>query len=149
MRTLSPTCFTPLILVIMLLWPAPSQASEPDKREQKGFATFNAATSRGVALWNDTTLGTSGFSCLSGGCHADFANLNFDKNQNYPHFVAMTGKVVTLTQIINYCLSNPMAGKPLPADSESMTALAAYYRSYRIRYRTEAATQGQREGAEQ
>jgi hypothetical protein len=106
-------------------------------KKSSGFSTFNAASAKGKRLWNDSTLGTTGFTCLSGGCHSDFSNLGFDNNQLYPHYVEMAEKVVTLTQMINYCLINPMAGKALEADSDKMTAMASFYRSYRIKYRSE------------
>jgi hypothetical protein len=105
------------------------------KGGDKGFKTFNAASTKGKKLWNDSTLGTTGFTCLSGGCHGDFENLSFETNQTYPHYVEMTEKVVTLTQMINYCLVNPMAGQPLASDSDEITAMAAFFRSYRIKYR--------------
>ncbi|MBF0453203.1 MAG: hypothetical protein HQL72_00120 [Magnetococcales bacterium] len=114
-----------------------SDGAESSNRqtESRGFKTFGQASDRGSKLWSDPSLGRSGFTCLSGGCHGEFAHLNFDANQNYPHYVEMTEKVVTLTQMINYCLVNPMAGPPLNADSDEMTAMAAFYRSYRIQYR--------------
>ena len=101
----------------------------------KGFKTFADAAAKGSKLWDDARLGTTGFTCLSGGCHADFENMNFEKNRNFPHLVEMADRVVTLTQIINYCLENPMGGKALKADSDEMTAMAAFYRAYRMRYR--------------
>jgi hypothetical protein len=110
------------------------QSSNPGKQD-KGFTTFMAASDRGQKLWSDTALGTTGFSCLSGGCHGEFENLNLNKNQLYPHYVEMTEKVVTLTQMINYCLLNPMNGRALHADSDDMTAMAAFYRTYRMQYR--------------
>jgi hypothetical protein len=112
-----------------------SAAAPYKAKKAKGFATFNQASAQGKKLWNDSTLGTTGFTCLSGGCHGDFENLSFEKNQLYPHYVEMTEKVVTLTQMINYCLVNPMAGRPLTADSDEMTAMAAFYRSYRMQFR--------------
>ncbi len=105
------------------------------KGENRGFSSFQAASSRGKELWNDQSLGASGFTCLSGGCHSDFANLHFDANQLFPHYVEMAEKVMTLTQMINYCLENPMAGKALPADGPEMTAMAAFFRSYRMQYK--------------
>ena len=104
----------------------------------KGFKSFSAAVDRGEKLWNDTKLGTNGLSCLSGGCHAKFENMHFNKNQTFPHLVSMAGKVVTVTQMINYCLVNPMAGSALEADSDDMTAMSAFLRAYRMRYRQAA-----------
>ncbi len=47
----------------------------------------------------------------------------------------MADKVVTLSQIINFCLVNPMAGTALAGESDDMTAMAAFYRHYRMKYR--------------
>jgi len=97
------------------------------------FKNFQEAVDEGRRLWNDDeNLGTAGVACLS--CHADFQLLNLDKHQNFPHFVEMTGDVVTLDQMINYCLLNPMQGKTVEWNSREMTAFAAYYRAYRMKY---------------
>jgi len=114
-------------------------AMNPDSEDAKkpirphAFNTFQEAVDMGRKMWNDDEgMGTSGVACLS--CHADFDLLNLDKNQNFPHYVKMVGDVVTLDQMINYCLLNPMQGKELAQDSKEMTAMAAYYRAYRMKY---------------
>lgn len=99
---------------------------------EHGFDNFQQAADAGRKMWNDATLGTSGVACLS--CHADHERLNLDKNQSFPHYVAMVGDVVTLDQMINYCMLNPMRSKPFEASSKEMTAMAAYYRAYRMQY---------------
>lgn len=86
-------------------------------------------------MWKDESLGRSGMACLS--CHADHALLNLDRNQNFPHFVKMVGDVVTLDQMINYCMLNPMKGKQFEKNSKELTAMAAYYRAYRMQYMKE------------
>jgi len=83
-------------------------------------------------MWEDETLGKSGLACLS--CHAGYDNLNLEKRQDYPHYVEMVDDVVTLDQMINYCMLNPMEGEQLEANSKTMTAMAAYYRAYRMKY---------------
>jgi hypothetical protein len=105
------------------------------EKQQKGFTSFNTAANKGKKMWNDSHLGTTGFTCLSGGCHGNFENLSLEKNKTFPHYVRMAEKVVTLSQIINYCLVNPMAGSALAEDSDEMTAMAAFYRKYRMQYR--------------
>jgi len=99
------------------------------------FDNFQQAVDVGRRMWADDTLGTSGVACL--GCHANHDRLHLDKNQNFPHFVKMVGDVVTLDQMINYCMLNPMQGKPFAADSRELTAMAAYYRAYRMQYMRE------------
>jgi hypothetical protein len=96
------------------------------------FKNFQQAANAGKKMWNDEALGTAGLACLS--CHADHELLNLDKRQNYPHYVEMVGDVVTLDQMINYCMINPMQGEQLDANSKEMTAMAAYFRAYRMKY---------------
>lgn len=96
------------------------------------FDNFQQASNAGKKLWNDETLGKSGLSCAS--CHSGYDNLNLDKRQNYPHFVGMVGDVVSLDQMINYCMLNPIQGKEFEQNSKDLTALAAYFRSYRMQY---------------
>lgn len=99
---------------------------------EHAFDNFQQAVALGEKMWNDPKLGTSGLACMS--CHADHELLNLDKNQNYPHFVNMVGDVVTLDQMINYCLINPMKGKQFEKNSKELTAMAAFFRAYRMRY---------------
>jgi len=96
------------------------------------FDNFQQAVALGKKMWNDENLGTSGLACMS--CHADFELLNLEKNQNFPHYVNMVGDIVTLDQMINYCMINPMKGKQFEKNSKELTAMAAYYRAYRMKY---------------
>ncbi|PIP02402.1 MAG: hypothetical protein COW18_05405 [Zetaproteobacteria bacterium CG12_big_fil_rev_8_21_14_0_65_54_13] len=99
---------------------------------EHAFDNFRQAAELGKQMWNDENLGTSGMACLS--CHSDHDLLNLDRNQNFPHYVKMVGDVVSLDQMINYCMLNPMKGKPFAKDSKELTAMAAYYRAYRMQY---------------
>jgi cytochrome c len=83
------------------------------------------AVKLGKKLWNDPKLGTSGLSCNS--CHANGMQLNLDKVGPFPHYVAMPNDVVTLDQMINYCMINPMKADAFHWKSREMTAMAAYY----------------------
>jgi hypothetical protein len=99
---------------------------------EHAFDNFQQAADLGRKMWSDESLGTAGVSCKS--CHADYELLNLDRNQNFPHFVEMTGDVVTLDQMINYCMVNPMKGKQFEKNSKELTAMAAYFRAYRMQY---------------
>lgn len=90
--------------------------------------SYSAMVKKGKKLWNDEKLGKSGMSCMS--CHADHESLNLDKVGDFPHYVAMPDRVVTLDQMINFCMVTPMETKPLPWDSVKMTAMATYYKEY-------------------
>jgi cytochrome c peroxidase len=75
----------------------------------------------GEKLWNDAALGTSGMTC--GACHPAGAGL---KKEPFPKYINMVDDIVTMDQMINFCMTNPMKGKPLAWNSQEMTALAAY-----------------------
>ena len=111
----------------------PCSMDDTSKKIRSGsFKTFQQAATAGKKMWQDEALGKSGLACLS--CHADYDNLNLGKRQNYPHYVAMVDDVVTLDQMINYCMLNPMQGEQFEPNSKEMTALAAYFRAYRMKY---------------
>jgi len=110
----------------------PCSANQNTPIRQHAFDNFQQASALGASMWRDENLGTAGVACLS--CHADHDLLNLDRNQNFPHFVKMVGDVVTLDQMINYCMLNPMQGKQFEKNSKELTAMAAYYRAYRMQY---------------
>ncbi|MDX8395318.1 MAG: hypothetical protein R8K22_02780 [Mariprofundaceae bacterium] len=110
----------------------PCAASGPTPIRDHAFDSFQQAATLGKKMWNDDSLGTAGLACLS--CHAGYDQLNLDKSQNYPHYVKMVGDVVTLDQMINYCMINPMKGKQFDKNSKELTAMAAYFRAYRMKY---------------
>ncbi len=107
-----------------------SAANKPIRKH--AFDNFQQAASAGKKMWNDESLGGAGLSCMS--CHADHELLNLDKNRNFPHYVEMVGDVVTLDQMINYCMINPMKGKQFDKNSKELTAMAAYFRAYRMQF---------------
>ena len=84
----------------------------------------------GKKLWNDPKLGKSGLACMT--CHDDYEGLNLSRHHGiWPHNVpGMTNDIVTLTQMINYCMINPMEGKQIDPNSIKMTAMQAYYTHY-------------------
>ena len=110
----------------------PCAANQNTPIRQHAFDNFQQAASLGAKMWKNESLGTAGVACLS--CHADHALLNLERNQNFPHFVKMVGDVVTLDQMINYCMLNPMKGKQFGKNSKELTAMAAYYRAYRMQF---------------
>ncbi|MDQ6972842.1 MAG: hypothetical protein Q9M30_09340 [Mariprofundaceae bacterium] len=110
----------------------PCAASQNTPIREHAFDSFQQAAALGEKMWNDDTLGTSGVACLA--CHADHDLLHLDRNQNFPHYVKMVGDVVSLDQMINYCMLNPMKGKQFEKNSKELTAMAAYYRAYRMQY---------------
>ncbi len=82
----------------------------------------------GKKLWNDENLSTNGQSCM--GCHSEYDLFEDTVLKPYPHFVNMPKDIVTLDQMINFCMINPMEGKMLNSSSIEMTAMAAYFQYY-------------------
>ncbi len=80
---------------------------------------------QGERAWNNETLGTSGFSCMT--CHDDHELLT---NKPWPHYIEMARDVFTLDQMINFCMLNPMGGKKIDPLSLRMTAMSAFYSEY-------------------
>lgn len=79
----------------------------------------------GERLWNDKKLGTAGVACAE--CHPAGKGL---KKAPFPKYLKMPDDILTLDQMINFCMINPMKGKPLPWNSEKMTALALYVQAH-------------------
>lgn len=75
----------------------------------------------GDRLWHSPELGTNGLTC--GNCHPDAANSN---PHTFPKFQTNAGDVITLREMINWCIKVPLEGKELPHDSPKMKALEAY-----------------------
>jgi cytochrome c len=47
-------------------------------------------------------------------------------HKTYPKFWGMAQKVMTLDQVINWCIMTPMKGKPLAWDDQRLADLAVY-----------------------
>jgi len=56
-------------------------------------------------------------------CHPNAANTHAE---TYPKFQQQLGKVAVLGEMINWCIRNPLQGKPLALDDPKMIALQAY-----------------------
>ena len=82
---------------------------------------FMQVVQKGRELWTSPALGKNGVVCAQ--CHPNAANSH---PETYPKFQKQIGKVITLPEMINWCIRNPLEGQPLPVDSPEMTALVAY-----------------------
>lgn len=117
--------------------PAPAQAAAPAAGQPM------KATKRDLQLWgreekkwveegykafhNAKALGgTIGISCDM--CHPDTTNTH---PETYPKFQQQTKKVALLRDMINWCIENPMKGKPLPENDPNLRAVEAYILSAR------------------
>lgn len=83
----------------------------------------NKFIAKGDAIFHDATAlgGTVAISCDM--CHPDAANTH---PETYPKFQVQLGRVALLRDMINWCVENPVKGKPFPDDDPKMRALEAY-----------------------
>jgi hypothetical protein len=92
------------------------------KREEKkwideGYKAYHNAQALG---------GTIGISCDM--CHPDGSNTH---PETYPKYQVQTKKVALLRDMINWCIENPLKGKPLAENDERLRAVEAYILSTR------------------
>ena len=109
--------------------PAPPQAQ---------VQTYGAFTERDQKIWQSSTEqlvaegkrifhdakalgGTDAISCDM--CHPDAANTH---PETYPKFQVQLGRVVMLRDMVNWCIENPVRGKPFADDDPRLKALEAY-----------------------
>lgn len=92
-----------------------------DKDVQEWQAQFDAVAAEGRRLWTSPELGTNGVAC--GQCHPNAANTH---PETYPKFQKQLGKVAPIWEMMNWCIRNPLEGKPLAADDPRLVALQAY-----------------------
>jgi cytochrome c len=66
-------------------------------------------------------LGTNKVSCDQ--CHPNAANTH---PETYPKFQQQIGRVITLSEMVNWCIQQPLEGQPLSLDDPKMVALLSY-----------------------
>jgi len=101
------------------LWSSADEFTEKDVERWK--QEFMTVVKKGRALWTDGKLGTNGVACAQ--CHPNAANTH---PETYPKFQKQLGRVVTMREMFNWCLQNPLEGEPLALDDPRMIALEAY-----------------------
>jgi len=121
--------------------PKPAKGGEPEKSATPATGqvqTYGAFTERDQKIWKDSTealiaegnkifhdaglLGsTDAISCDM--CHPNAANTH---PETYPKYQVQLGRVALLRDMINWCIENPVRGKPLADDDPKMKALEAY-----------------------
>jgi cytochrome c len=122
------------LIVLALSLPGVVNADEFTKADLTQWESeFQAVVKQGRAAFTDPALGTNGVVCAQ--CHPNAANTH---PETYPKFQKQLGKVISLWEMVNWCLRNPLEGKPLAADDPKMTALVAYITSERKGVKLEA-----------
>ena len=87
----------------------------------KWFKEYKSVVKEGRELFISSRLGSNSITCNE--CHPNATNTH---PETYPKFQKQLGKVATMAEMINWCIQNPLKGKPLALDSKEMTALIAY-----------------------
>ncbi|HEY8234889.1 MAG TPA: cytochrome C [Vicinamibacteria bacterium] len=82
---------------------------------------YLTVVTKGRELFTSPKLGTNGVACAQ--CHPNAANTH---PETYPKFQKQLGRVIALREMINWCLRQPLEGKPLALDAPDMIALEAY-----------------------
>ena len=100
-------------------------AAAPKNIRKTAVRDMDVLMNTAEKLWNDPKLGTAGVSCAT--CHPDGMGL---KAEPFPRHMKMANDILTLDQMINFCMTNPMKGKALQWNSTEMTALAAYVKAH-------------------
>ena len=98
------------------------QADEFTKKDQERWEKeYMSVVQKGRELWTSPALGTNNVACAQ--CHPNAANTH---PETYPKFQQQLGRVIALREMINWCIQQPLEGKPLALDSKDMVALEAY-----------------------
>jgi thiosulfate dehydrogenase len=97
-------------------------ADEFTKKDQERWEKeYQTVVAKGRLLFTSGALGTNGVACAQ--CHPNGANTH---PETYPKFQKQLGRVIALREMINWCLQQPLEGKPLALDAPDMIALEAY-----------------------
>ena len=108
-----------LVAIVAGLGPRADEFTKQDmERWDKEYMTVVNA---GRALWTSPALGTNGVACAQ--CHPNATNTH---PETYPKFQQQLGKVIALRTMINWCIQQPLEGKPLEMDDPRLVALEAY-----------------------
>jgi thiosulfate dehydrogenase len=101
---------------------AKTSFGEPTKREEMIWkAELDKVVKEGDRLFHSDELGSNGVACAM--CHPNATNTH---PETYPKFQTQLKKVALLRDMVNWCIENPLEGKPLAADDARMLALESY-----------------------
>jgi thiosulfate dehydrogenase len=111
-----------VIAAVALVMKPASRADDFTKQDvERWTKEFMTVVKEGDKLFHSSTLGKNKVSCDQ--CHPNAANTH---PETYPKFQKQLGRVITLFEMVNWCLRNPLEGDPIPADDPRMVALLAY-----------------------
>lgn len=99
-----------------------AQADEFTEADLKSWEDqFMTVVKRGEKLFHGGLESKNTVSCDQ--CHPNATNTH---PETYPKFQQQLGKVAVLSEMINWCIENPLETEPLALDDPRMTALQAY-----------------------
>ncbi len=82
---------------------------------------YQFVVKEGRKVFTNPRLGSNTVTCNE--CHPNAANTH---PETYPKFQKQLGKVVTISEMINWCIANPLESKKMRLSDPRMTALIAY-----------------------
>ncbi|MEW6324131.1 MAG: cytochrome C [Nitrospirota bacterium] len=111
---------------------APDPAAVPQRKHlqnpqldpklvQRSDEEIRRLIKRGDELWHDRNLGTNGMACNM--CHPD---ATVTHPETFPKFKSQLGRVITVQEMVNWCIQVPLQGKAFPLGNAELTALEAY-----------------------
>jgi thiosulfate dehydrogenase len=110
------------IVVGLLAWGGSGRADEFKQADlERWESEFMSVVQKGRELWTSGDLGTNGVACAQ--CHPNAANTH---PETYPKFQQQLGRVIALREMFNWCLQQPLEGKPLALDDPKLVAMEAY-----------------------
>ena len=111
-----------LIVTVILSIAFSTKAKEFTKEDlERWDKEFMSVVMEGEKLFHSASLGTNKVSCDQ--CHPNAANTH---PETYPKFQQQIGRVISLFEMVNWCLRNPLEGDPLAAEDPKMVALLSY-----------------------
>jgi thiosulfate dehydrogenase len=111
-----------VVLAVVITIGFRAQADEfTEKDKERWQNEYMSVVNKGRELWVSPELGTNGVACAQ--CHPNAANTH---PETYPKFQQQLGRVIALRDMINWCILNPLEGKPLALDDPKMVAIEAY-----------------------
>ncbi|MDH5545391.1 MAG: cytochrome C [Gammaproteobacteria bacterium] len=120
-KTKQITLFLVVTFILIFISTANAKPPRTEKQIKQEEKMMLDAVAMGDALWHDPKMGTNGLGCAN--CHPDGSASN---PHTFPKYQSNLGKVGTLREMINWCISVVLQGTPLPLDSEKMIAMEAY-----------------------
>ena len=111
-----------LLIAAVALWSLTARTDEFTREDlQRWEQEFMVVVKQGEKLFHSGELGRNGVSCDQ--CHPNGANTH---PETFPKFQKQLGRVVTLFEMINWCILNPLEGEPMEADDPRRLSLQAY-----------------------